>query len=115
MKKCGIQTNNVAELNAIDKAFNILKKYINTTKQIKLYTDSLYAIRCLTSYGEKLENNSWDSEKEIPNIDLVKYMYNKFKNINNIELIHIKAHTNKKDEHSLGNKQADILAYNALL
>ena len=29
-KICGIQTNNVAELNAIDKAFNILKKYINT-------------------------------------------------------------------------------------
>ena len=110
----GSQTNNIAELKAIDKAIDIMADYINTDKEIVIYTDSVYAIRCYTTYGEKLEDNNWDMSENIPNIVLIKKIYLKYKKIKNIELRHIKAHTNSKDPHSIGNKKADILAYNAI-
>ena len=61
---------------------------------------------------EKCEKLNWD--KNIPNKELVKKIYNIYKNTDNLKLQHIKAHTNKKDIHSIGNATADKLAYNAI-
>ena len=68
----------------------------------------MYAIRCITRYGEKNEKLEW--KKPIPNIELVKEAYELFKNKLNIKIIHIKAHTGLTDIHSLGNQEADRLA-----
>lgn len=102
----GKQSNNTAELTAIIEVFNILKHDLN--KDIAIYTDSKYSMLCASSYGRKLESIKW--KKDIPNKQLVKTIYNLFKNNKKVKLFHIKAHSGKQDKHSLGNEEADRLA-----
>jgi ribonuclease HI len=49
----GKQTNNTAELGAILHVYTILEKDILSGKKIGIVTDSIYAIRCATTYGKK--------------------------------------------------------------
>ena len=102
------KSNNIAELTAIITAYKILESEIKENKKIVIFSDSMYAIRCITIYGEKNEKVQWN--KTIPNIELVKEAYELFKNKSNIKIIHIKAHTELTDVHSLGNQEADRLA-----
>jgi ribonuclease HI len=104
-------TNNYAELYAIIEAYESIKDEL-LNKKICIYTDSEYCIKCATSYGEKCNNNNW--EKDIPNKELVKKIYTVYSSTPNLLLKHIKAHTNKKDRHSIGNANADKLAYSAI-
>lgn len=105
-------TNNIAELTALIKCYEIIKHELDAGKKICIFTDSQYSIKCATFYGEKNEVLEWT--KEIPNKDLVRELYNIYKNNNNLLIEYIKAHTNKKDQHSIGNKNADKLAYSAI-
>ena len=102
------KSNNIAEITAIITAYRILEEEIKENKKIVIFSDSMYAIRCITIYGEKNEKIKWN--KIIPNIELVKEAYELFKNKSNIKIIHIKAHTELTDIHSLGNQEADRLA-----
>jgi ribonuclease HI len=111
-KIIGKQTNNIAELYAVIDLFNIIKEDIINNKKIGIYTDSTYVIKCLSSYGKKCHDNNWI--KNIPNKLLVKTAYELYKNYNNVYFIHIKAHTNNQDIHSIGNYYADKLANDAL-
>ena len=77
-------------------------------QKITIVSDSEYAIKCASSYGEKCFQKDW--KVEIPNKDLVKKAYELYKGKSNIQFIHIKAHTNKTDIHSIGNDNADKLA-----
>lgn len=104
-------TNNSAELYAIIEAYELIKNDLVNSK-ICIVSDSDYSIKCATSYGEKCEKQQWNSN--IPNKALVKKLFMIYKNNENLKLKHIKAHTKSQDVHSLGNKQADKLAYNAL-
>jgi len=110
----GKQSNNTGELNAIIKAYYALEEEINNNISIAIYSDSLYAIRCCTTYGEKLEKRCWIKKKPIPNVDLVKKAFYLFKNKKNVKFVHIKAHTGKQDIHSIGNDKADELANKAI-
>ncbi len=111
----GKQSNNTAELKAIIKTYKILKKEIENNQMINIYSDSIYAIRCCNDYGLKMYKNNWKKKnKYIPNHLLVKEAFSLFYKINNIKLIHVKAHTNNKDELSLGNAEADRLANKAI-
>ena len=107
----GPQTNNRAELLAIIKALTILRDEIEQGQPVMIYSDSLYSIRCCTTYGEKMSKKGWQTKGEdIPNRQLVEVAYNFVKKYNNIKFKHIKAHTGLKDEHSIGNEHADRLA-----
>ena len=106
----GKQTNNTAELKAIIKAAELLKREILAGFPVNIYTDSSYGIRCCTTYGEKLEKKNWKTKKPIPNRELVQQAYYTFKDKKNVNFHHIAAHTGKNDEHSLGNEGADKLA-----
>lgn len=108
----GKQTNNVAELTAIIMALNILKNEINEGKRIIVYSDSEYAIKCLTSYGRKLEKKCFITNDPIPNIELIKEGLLKVKS--NVYFQHIRSHTGKQDPHSLANEEADKLANKAI-
>lgn len=108
----GKQSNNVAELTAIRNVYTILRKDIDEGKRIGIVSDSEYAIRCVTSYGAKCEREGW--AKDIPNKELVKEVYELYKGRSTIQFLHIMAHTNKKDIHSLGNDGADKLANRAI-
>jgi ribonuclease HI len=106
----GKQTNNTAEVKAILKAAEILKREILAGFIVNIYSDSKYAMRCCGEYGAKLEKVGWIKKKPIPNKELVKDAYYTFKNCNNVVFHYIAAHTGKEDEHSRGNEGADRLA-----
>lgn len=99
-------TNNIAELKAIIEVYNILKKEINTGKKITIVSDSLYAIRSATTYRENYD--------KIINGDIVKKLFNLFKDKENVNFLHIKAHTNRRDGHYFGNYYADLLAQKSI-
>ena len=104
----GKQTNNTAELSAIIEAYSIIENDIINGKQIAIVSDSEYAIKCVSSYGEKCCKSGWNID--IPNKELVKTAYDIYKEKPNVQFIHIKAHTNNSDIHSIGNANADKLA-----
>ena len=108
----GKQTNNTAELTAILRAAAILQEEILDGEIINIYSDSEYAMKCCTTYGEKLERKGWNigSKKTIPNLDLVKKAYMVFKSLENVHFHYIAAHTGLNDIHSIGNEEADRLA-----
>lgn len=121
----GKQTNNIAELTAIIETYSIIESDIHGDgardggdgegrKKVVIVTDSEYAMKCVFSYGEKCDKKGWDN-LDIPNKELVKTAYNLYKNkYANIRFLHIKAHTNKTDVHSIGNENADKLANMAI-
>ena len=109
----GKQTNNRAELLAIIVSYFIIEKDVDAGNTIVIVTDSEYAIRCFTTYGEKCEKQEW--KKDIPNKQLVQQGYELFKNAPNISLKHIRAHTGATDVHSIGNAKADALATQCLV
>ena len=104
----GNQTNNAAELNAIIIAYCIIEDDIASGKKVAIVTDSEYAMKCASSYGEKCSGEGWS--KDIPNKELVKLAYETYKDKPNIKFIHIKSHTTNSDIHSIGNANADYLA-----
>ena len=108
----GIQTNNRAELLAILEVFNILETEMKCQKNIIIYTDSKYSINCFTNWAKKWEKDNWTkkSKGDIVNLDLVKKGYRLFNEYQNVSMEHIRAHSNKSDEYSLGNNFADELA-----
>jgi ribonuclease HI len=108
----GKQTNNTAELTAILRAAAILQEDIMDGDEIHIYTDSDYAKRCCTTYGEKLAKKGWGigSKKPIPNLELVQKAYTVFSRLDNVYFHYIAAHTGLDDEHSRGNEGADRLA-----
>lgn len=108
-KLIGKQTNNLAELTAIVQTHAIIRSDFISGKKIAIVTDSEYAIKCVSTYGEKCYKQNWNVD--IPNKELVKTAYELYKdNSNNVRFIHIRAHTQKTDIHSIGNDQADKLA-----
>jgi len=112
----GKQTNNTAELSAIIETYHIIKKEKekDKTKEFIIATDSEYAIKCATTYGEKCDKKKWS--EEIPNKELVKTLFQLHKdNQTHVSIMHIRAHTNKTDIHSLGNANADRLANESLI
>lgn len=109
----GKQTNNTGELTAFIKVHEILRDDIQRKKIIHIYIDSDYVIKCATTYGDKLKKNNWKTIKDTipPNVDLVKNVYELYQESKIcVRLHHIEAHTEKTDEHSLGNAGADRLA-----
>ena len=109
----GKQTNNTAEISAIIETYKIIEPDINANKKITIVSDSEYAIKCVTSYGKKCYDKKWNLE--IPNKELVKQCYELYKDKQNVNFIHCRAHTNKTDVHSIGNDYADKLANESII
>ena len=112
-KISGKQTNNTAELTAIIYSLKVLEDDIHSGRNIIIHTDSEYAIKCATTYGEKMEKIDW--KKDIPNKELVQIIYSLCSNMKNVTLKHVRAHTGKQDKHSIGNENADRLANEAVV
>jgi ribonuclease HI len=105
------QTNNTAELLAIITALEIVKAKFSNEYFI-IFTDSKYSMLCAGTYGDRMNKKNWS--EDIKNKELVKKLYTLYNLSENVKLQHIFSHTGNQDEHSLGNEQADHLAYNAL-
>ena len=103
-------SNNIAELSAIYKTFELLKE--NDAKiPIELYTDSKYCLATLLEWYEKWKKENILHTKK--NISLVEKTYNLYKTFDNLKIYHVKGHSKKMDEHSCGNRIADQLARDA--
>jgi ribonuclease HI len=105
------QTNNTAELYAMIYLYDIIKD--NLDKQFyTIVSDSVYAIRCATTYGKKCNEKKW--LEDIPNKEMVKTLYELYSDKSNVKFKYVRAHTGKKDVHSIGNDGADRLARDAI-
>lgn len=104
------QTNNTGELYGMWEA---LKLVSNRPESVVVMTDSTYVIKCLTTYGEKMQKKNWS--EDIPNKDIVKTMYELYDSIKDrVTIDKVKAHTGLTDEHSIGNDWADRLANDSI-
>ena len=111
----GKQSNNTAELSAVLEVFKVLKEEIDSKRDIIIYSDSEYTIKCCGSYGEKCKKKGWKNKKGyIPNHELVSELYELFLINPNVTIYHVKAHTGLSDDLSLGNEGADRLANEAI-
>lgn len=109
------KTNNIAELTAVMETYFKIETDLVKGKKITIVTDSEYAIKCVTSYGESCEKKNW--EVDIPNKELVKTIYRLYQpplSERQVQFLHVKAHTKKKDIHSVGNFYADQFATSAI-
>ncbi len=106
----GKQSNNTGELSAIITALTILKPEIQLNTNIVIHTDSEYAIKCMTTYGHKLEKQRF--LQPVPNIELLKLALSLLRP--NVSFHHVFSHTGKQDAHSIGNEHADALASQAI-
>lgn len=104
----GLITNNRAELYAIYKSLKICKKILKEKKieKINIYSDSEYSIKTFTIWYKKWIKNG----KDYKNKDIIDKTVKLINKLNNVNFIHIKAHTGKNDYYSLSNNQADELA-----
>ena len=103
------QTNNRAELTAILKTFDYLTED-DLKKEIIMITDSQYSIYIFDKTGENYERNNYMKDgQEVLNKDLIIKAL-KIKRKYNLQLIKIRAHTNKDDIHSKNNEIVDHLA-----
>jgi len=116
------QTNNVAELLAIKLAILKLCEYYTTLTvgsqlKVTLYTDSKFAIDCITVWIHNWKRNDWQTSKNKPveHRELISEIDHLLQQIS-VEFVHVRAHKSKPLEKSieyfnwLGNFKADALA-----
>ena len=105
-------SNNVAEIRAILAVLDEMQEELRRGDSVTIYTDSTYAIRACGEYGEKMATKGFKSAsgQPIPNAQLVQIAWNTCKDLPNLKLEYVAAHTGKDDEHSIGNAWADKLA-----
>ena len=106
------QTNQRAELLALRYALSIVSGD-GDIGRYEIYTDSRYAIDCLTKWSAAWEASGWRraDNKPVLHADIIKdclVMY--VRAGDRIRLHHIEAHTGATDAHSRGNAVADRLA-----
>jgi ribonuclease HI len=111
-------TNNVAELLGIKKALEL----VNPEKEILLYTDSLYSIKCITLWSKGWIKNGWKNSKKenVKNKELIQEILGLLQTLK-VTFNHVKSHMiEPKDRNSLewrnwnGNFQCDKNVSNLL-
>lgn len=110
-------TNQRAELFAIYEALKNITIH-NETRDVFIYSDSLYSINSLTLWITDWIKNNWINSKKKPikNLDIIIPIYKIIKECKNkIYFKHVKAHTNNKDFESICNSIADRLAYDGMI
>ncbi|MFL0797264.1 MAG: ribonuclease HI [Cellvibrionaceae bacterium] len=101
-------TNNRAELRALTHALSIARCCVGASRYITIYSDSTYAIDCVTKYAYQWKRQDWDVDRK--NLDLVKEAFEVFYGIRrNIQIEHVFGHTCVE-----GNELADKLAKKAV-
>jgi ribonuclease HI len=112
------QTNQRAELRGLAAAVN----YAGTAARagattIRIYTDSEYALNCLTKWISGWKRSGWRRADGAPVLhrDILEPLYDAWTALRGVAfLTHVAAHTGRTDALSLGNERADALARSAL-
>lgn len=100
-------TNNVAELTAIKAG---LESTMHIKHKIIIFTDSQYSRDSLTKYYPAWMKNGWKlrTGEPVKNADLIKEIISLIRP--NVQFEWIRAHTEKDDLHTIGNRIANYLA-----
>ena len=99
-------TNQRAELYAMITALKIEKSH-----RIIIHTDNEYSINCATKWIKVWQKNGWLDRfgRPVKNQDLVKELWDLCRG-RLVTFNHVRAHTERTDRHSIGNREADRLA-----
>jgi ribonuclease HI len=106
-----VQTNQRAELTALLYALNYAGE--NTGAAFEIYSDSRYAIDCVTRWGPGWEAGGWRKSdgKPVLHSDLIRSCVALARDLGScVKIYHIEAHTGGDDVHSRGNAVADRLS-----
>lgn len=106
------ETNNTAEVKAILAAVDELKFELERGDDVVIHTDSTYALRVCSEYGETMSKRGWKTVKGqlIPNAELVKRAWEMCRAYPNLRFVHVYGHMDDDDPLSIGNNHADRLA-----
>jgi ribonuclease HI len=107
------QTNQRAELRAMFYAIGYGSASTFRGARVEIYSDSKYAIDCLTKWAPGWVSSGWvkSDKKPVLHTDLIKAAYEMLTRAEGrIVLKHVPAHTGLGDLLSLGNAEADRLA-----
>jgi ribonuclease HI len=109
------QTNQRAELRGLFYALTYLAE---SNSVGSIYTDSKYSIDCLKTWAPNWVLNGWRKadKKPVLHDDILKPMYELWQTLKEqVQLLHVEAHTGRSDFISRGNAVADGLANSATL
>lgn len=116
------QTNNRAELRAIQAALDLMDRYGSEWSQeyqdFYLWSDSEYSINCLTKWAKGWRSNGWKKRDGnlIQNLDLIKPITERLSRMPRVSFHHVRGHQDsKRNEFPYdGNFRADALATRAI-
>lgn len=103
-------TNQRAELYAIYKALDIIKD--TKVKHIRIYSDSMYAIQCLTVWIDSWIKNKWiaSGKTKVKNKDIIEPTYNLLQKFKDVQFVHVRAHTKADTLEAIFNDRVDKIA-----
>ena len=103
------QTNQRAELRALDYAVRYVADH---GRRGTIHTDSDYSIKCVTQWASSWEKKGWKKADGGPvlHLDIIRPLVSVYRELPNLTIRHVAAHTGRQDEHSRGNALVDELA-----
>ena len=106
------QTNNRAELSAIQLAVKTLEDRGEIDSDLVIYSDSEYSINCLTSWLPGWMSRGWKTAagKDVLHQDLLKDITSRLSKFKSHRFVHVKAHTGGLDDLSKQNAVVDKMA-----
>jgi len=117
------QTNNRAELRAIQAALDLIDQHefvwLEQYTEFFIWSDSEYSIHCLTKWAKGWRANNWKKRDGglIQNLDLIKPLYERIARMPRVSLHHVRGHQDSK-KHIFpfdGNHKADLLATRSIV
>jgi ribonuclease HI len=112
------QTNQRGELHglaaAVTYAITAMRAGATT---IRIYTDSEYALNCITKWVPGWQRSGWRRADGTPVLhrDILEPLYDNWNMLRGVGFLqHVAAHTGRSDAISIGNNRADALARGAL-
>ena len=106
------QTNNRAELSAVQLAVKTLEDRGEIDSDLVIYSDSEYSINCLTSWLPGWMSRGWKTAagKDVLHQDLIKDITARLSKFKSHRFVHVKAHTGGLDDLSKQNAVVDKMA-----
>ena len=106
------QTNQRAELSAIQLAVTTLESAGYIDEDVVIYTDSDYSINCLTKWLPGWVSRNWKTSdgKDVLHQDLIKDISAKLAKFKSHRFVHVRAHTGLEDDLSRNNDVVDRMA-----
>ena len=106
------QTNQRAELMAIQRSVQCLDERGHHDADIVVYTDSDYSINCLTKWVTGWVSRGWKTSAggDVLHKDLIQDVTGRLSKFKSHRFVHVRAHTGKEDELSKNNDVVDKMA-----